>query len=121
MLRAPRRFDLVGLRWPGASPVDAQVRARRREGRWSGWLTLHAGGDHAPDGEVRRATEPAWFGGADELQLRLPAGAPPPRAQFVASRAAAPRGDIRGRAAAASAPDRYGRSSRVARAGWSAP
>jgi len=116
VLGAPRRFDLVGLRWPGARPVDAQVRARRRGGRWSGWLTLHAGGDHAPDGEVRRATEPAWFGGADELQLRLPAGAAPPRVQFVASRAAAPRGDIRGRAAAAPAPG--GGPPIVLRAGW---
>ncbi|MEJ7781485.1 MAG: N-acetylmuramoyl-L-alanine amidase [Solirubrobacteraceae bacterium] len=116
VLGASRRFDLVGLRWADRPPVEAQVRARRRGGRWSGWLTLHAGGDHAPDGEVRRATEPAWFGGADELQLRLPAGAAPPRVQFVASRAAAPRGDIRGRAAAAPAPG--GGPPIVLRAGW---
>jgi hypothetical protein len=116
VLRAPRRFDLLGLRWAQSPPVDAQVRARRSGGRWSGWLTLHAGGDHAPDGEVRRATEPAWFGGADELQLRLPADAAPPRVQFVASRAAAPRGGARGRAAAASAPG--GGPPVVLRTGW---
>jgi hypothetical protein len=35
VLRAPRRFDLFGLRWARGSRAEAQVRARRRGGRWT--------------------------------------------------------------------------------------
>ena len=30
VLRAPRRFDLIGLRWARGSHAEAQIRARRR-------------------------------------------------------------------------------------------
>ncbi len=69
VLRAPRRFEIVGLR--GRGPVE--VRVRRRGGGWSDWITLAAHGDHAPDtGTGERASDPLWSGGTDELQLRLP-------------------------------------------------
>src|SRR3954462_1541563 len=81
VLQAPRRFDLVGLRWgrggggrrPGrrraargrGGRVHGQVRARTRGGRWTRWTPLpHA---HGP----LTATDPAFTGAADELQLRL--------------------------------------------------
>jgi hypothetical protein len=84
VLRAPRRFDMVGLRWEGGDGVRAQVRVRRRGGDWSGWLPLHANGDHGPDeGAVPAGTEPAFTGTADELQLRLQGRLRGLRARFV--------------------------------------
>jgi len=76
VLRAPRRFDLMGLHWARGSHADAQLRARRRGGRWTPWVTLHPSGDHGPDrGPLPAGTDPAFTGAADEFQLRL-RGAP---------------------------------------------
>jgi N-acetylmuramoyl-L-alanine amidase/TAT (twin-arginine translocation) pathway signal sequence len=84
VLRAPRRFDLVGLRWAHGSSAEAMVRARRRGGRWTEWAALHPTGDHAPDGEPAPAgTDPAFVGAADELQLRLRGAPRGLRARFV--------------------------------------
>lgn len=67
VLRAPRRFDVLGVR--GAGRFD--VRVRRRGGEWSPWVPLAAHGDHAPDtGTGERASDPVWAGACDELQLR---------------------------------------------------
>jgi hypothetical protein len=72
VLRAPRRFDLIGLRWARGSHAEAQLRARRRGGKWTRWVTLHPTGDHGPDhGRVPAGTDPAFTGAADEYQLRL--------------------------------------------------
>jgi hypothetical protein len=84
VLRAPRRFDMVGLRWADGAHVQAQVRVRRRGGEWSRWLALHAAGDHGPDeGAAPPGTEPAFTGTADELQLRLHGHPRGLRARFV--------------------------------------
>ena len=84
VLAAPRRFDLMGLRWKRGSHIEAQVRARRRGGSWSPWLPLHAAGDHAPDGARAPAgTEPAYTGTADLFQLRLRGSATGLKARFV--------------------------------------
>jgi hypothetical protein len=85
VLRAPRRFDLVGLRWARGSHAEAQVRARRRGGEWTPWAMLHATGDHGPDaGRAAPAgTDPAFVGAADELQLRLRGNPRALRARFV--------------------------------------
>jgi hypothetical protein len=84
VLRAPRRFDLIGLRWADGSHAEAQVRARRRGGEWTPWVGLHPTGDHGPDeGTPPAGTDPAFTGPADQFQLRLrgnPAGL---RARFV--------------------------------------
>ena len=84
VLHAPRRFDLIGLRWADGSHAEAQVRARRRGGAWTPWVTLHPTGDHGPDeGTPPAGTDPAFTGAADQFQLRLrgrPAGL---RARFV--------------------------------------
>ena len=85
VLRAPRRFDLVGLRWARGSRAEAQVRARRRGGGWTPWVALHPTGDHGPDrGPAAPAgTDPAFTGAADEFQLRLRGQPRALRARFV--------------------------------------
>lgn len=85
VLRAPRRFDLVGLRWARGSHAEAMVRARRRGGRWTHWAHLHELGDHGPDRGSRgpAGTDPAFVGAADELQLRLRGTPRGLRARFV--------------------------------------
>jgi hypothetical protein len=84
VLRAPRRFDLMGLRWARGSHAEAQVRARRRGGRWTPWVTLHSAGDHGPDhGRRVPGTDPAFMGAADEFQLRVRGNPRSLRARFV--------------------------------------
>jgi N-acetylmuramoyl-L-alanine amidase-like protein len=81
---APRRFDLIGLRWARGSRTQAQVRARRRGGRWTEWAALPVMGDHGPDGARAIAgTDPAFVGAADEFQLRLRGNPRDLRARFV--------------------------------------
>ena len=71
VLRAPRRFDLLGVRGPDAARGRFEVRVRRHDARWSPWVRLAIHGDHAPDtGTGERASDPVWAGGCDELQLR---------------------------------------------------
>jgi N-acetylmuramoyl-L-alanine amidase len=84
VIRAPRRFDLMGLVWARGSHADAQLRARKRGGRWTPWVTLHASGDHGPDRGPRPAgTDPAYTGAADEFQLRLRGAPRALRARFA--------------------------------------
>jgi hypothetical protein len=77
VVRAPKRFNLVGLRWSGQGEPRISMRVRRAGGSWSPWVKVGAGRDHAPDpgtGEGRReggASDPVWAGEADELQYRL--------------------------------------------------
>ena len=109
VLRAPRRFDLMGLRWARGSRLEAQVRVRRHGGDWSRWVALHAAGDHRPEGALAPpGTEPAWTGTADLFQLRLRGHARGLRARFVraqptARTARALTGRLRRRARARSA------------------
>ena len=77
VLRAPRRFDLMGLVWAHGSRAEAQLRARKSGGRWTRWVTLHELGDHGPDhGRLPAGTDPAFTGAADEFQLRLRGACP---------------------------------------------
>ena len=48
-LRAPRRFDLVGVRWSGGGEPDIELRTRSGGGRWSPWTHAAAHADHGPD------------------------------------------------------------------------
>ncbi|MCW3011382.1 MAG: hypothetical protein JWO90_1786, partial [Solirubrobacterales bacterium] len=65
-LKAPRRFDLLGLRGRGLADAGVEVRVRRAGGRWSPWTRFGAGVEHAPDRpRVAGATDPVWAGGAD--------------------------------------------------------
>ena len=65
-VRAPRRFDLVGLRWRawGEAPL-VRIRVRRDGDPWSHWFQL-APGDSGP-----RASDPLWTGGSDVVQYSL--------------------------------------------------
>ena len=73
VMRAPKRFDLVGVRWSTRErrEIHAELRVRRDGGRWSRWLEV----GHAENGE--HGTGPMLTGGTDDVQVRLnrrPAG-----------------------------------------------
>jgi N-acetylmuramoyl-L-alanine amidase len=90
VLRAPRRFDLMGLVWAHGSHAEARLRARKSGGRWTRWVTLHPIGDHRPDqGRLPAGTDPAFTGAADEFQLRLRGAPRDLRARFVRAQPAA--------------------------------
>ena len=75
-LRAPKRFNLVGLTWiqRGAEPGIA-LRTRTDDGEWSRWATMHAHSEDGPDpgGEpaASGASAPSWVGEADWVQYRV--------------------------------------------------
>ncbi|MGW2782264.1 N-acetylmuramoyl-L-alanine amidase [Streptomyces populi] len=74
--RDTRPFSLVGLSWtkPTADlPGSVEVRARStRSGDWGPWKSLDVGGRGAAAEESRRgATEPAWVGPSDGVQVRV--------------------------------------------------
>jgi hypothetical protein len=74
-LRAPKRFNLVGLRWSGVGELELWIRARRSGGGWSRWAPAAAHADHGPDpGRGERSgrgfTDPVWVGSADWVQYR---------------------------------------------------
>ncbi|WP_156027770.1 peptidoglycan recognition protein family protein [Candidatus Solirubrobacter pratensis] len=115
VLRAPRRFDLVGLTWAGGASIQGQVRARRRSGRWTAWLPLPRLDGHAPDGGAAPAgTDPAFTGAADELQFRLRGSASRLTAKLVHALGEAPR--VRPHAQAA----QVGQPPVIPRASWGA-
>src|SRR3954454_13854485 len=49
-VRVAGGLELGGLRWPGRGLGQGELRVRDRDGRWTPWLPLHDGDDHAPDG-----------------------------------------------------------------------
>ena len=88
--RAPRRFDLLGLRWRSGQLVRAEVRARRSHGAWTPWTPLHPSLDHGPDGAAAvRGTEPCWTGSADVFQVRYQGTVGGLSVRFVRARPAA--------------------------------
>ncbi|MDX6733017.1 MAG: hypothetical protein QOC54_2965, partial [Baekduia sp.] len=48
VLRAPRRFDLLGVAGAAAAGSGLEVRVRPRGGAWSPWVPLGPGHDHRP-------------------------------------------------------------------------
>ena len=108
VLRAPRRFDLMGLVWARGSHAEAQLRARRRGGRWTRWVDAArarrprarpraAARRHRPGVHRRRRRVPA-------PPARRPARAARPLRARAAGRARWPRGSRRARRAQAGAP-----------------
>jgi N-acetylmuramoyl-L-alanine amidase len=84
VILAPRRFDLIGLRWARGSSAEVEVRARRRRGEWTPWVKLHTARGHGPDhSRAPAGTDPAFTGTADEFQLRLRGNPRALRARFV--------------------------------------
>ncbi|MFE2536880.1 N-acetylmuramoyl-L-alanine amidase [Streptomyces sp. NPDC059371] len=74
--RETQPFSLVGLSWtkPTADlPGSVEVRARSSSsGEWGAWKSLEVGGRGAAAEESRRgATEPAWVGSSDGVQVRV--------------------------------------------------
>jgi N-acetylmuramoyl-L-alanine amidase len=109
-VRAPGRFDLLGLRWRAGQEPDVWVRVRR-SGRWSRWVYVpHSHGPLRRRGE--EGSDPVWAGGADAYQLRLSRPVRGLRAHFVRVRRPKRRA-----ARAAAAP---GQPAIVSRAAWGA-
>lgn len=84
-VRAPRPFDLLGLRAPAAArgTGDVAVRVQRENGRWSRWGTVPHGED-VPAADGRGAVSgPLWTGRAVAYQLRARTLAPGLRLHFV--------------------------------------
>jgi hypothetical protein len=87
-IRAPKRFNLLGMRWRGRARPAISVRVRRDGGGWSRWTSLDVDPADAPDpgeGPARGFTAPAWAGQADYLQYRLSRPVPGLRIHFVNS------------------------------------
>lgn len=80
VVRAPKRFDLVGLTWRRSADGErrrVRIRVRDASGRWARWTLMaddHAGGAGA---------EPVWAGGAEAYQLRMSGRPRGLRARFV--------------------------------------
>jgi N-acetylmuramoyl-L-alanine amidase len=90
-LRAPKRFNLVGMRWRGRAEPRVKLRVRKAGSHWSRWVRLDADGDHRPDphsGERSATgdTAPAWAGEADYVQYKLSRRVPGLRLHFVNTR-----------------------------------
>jgi len=79
IVRAPKRFDLVGLSWrrEPAGAQQARIRVREAGERWRRWTSM------APDHGGGGGAEPVWAGGADAYQLRLDGRPRVLRARFV--------------------------------------
>jgi hypothetical protein len=76
VLRAPHRFDLVGMRWAGGARPDISLRARKRGGSWTKWTRVPADPDDAPDKGAAEASPrgfsaPVWTGDADYVQYHV--------------------------------------------------
>ncbi|GAC1324107.1 MAG: hypothetical protein NVSMB25_21250 [Thermoleophilaceae bacterium] len=72
-VRAPARFDLLGIEWASPEQVELEVRVSLgRRGGWSRWTPAHVNHGHRPDGTETSIlrTDPIWTGGSDLLQLR---------------------------------------------------
>ena len=120
-LRAPRRFNVVGLRWRrGASEhVHLRVRVKRNGGRWTRWRELETTSSEGPDqgrGEPvhRGISGPAWAGHADWVQYRSERRLPGAKLHFVRTIGSVPARQPRVRAAAEAQPGM------VSREGWGA-
>jgi hypothetical protein len=75
-VRPGKRFNAVGMRWPGEEEPGIAVRTRKNGGAWARWTTIHAQEGDGPDpgrGEpaVRGVSAPLWVGEADQVQYRM--------------------------------------------------
>ena len=141
-LEAPKRFNMVGLKWRGGSAEPGiALRTRMDGGRWSRWVTVYR---HAEDGPDPRADEPAvrgtasplWVGEADWVQYRSSVRLPTLRLHFVNVRGSATPGErllsvlrrsanagvvaVAGSLAPDAAGARDGKPAMVSRAAWGA-
>jgi hypothetical protein len=71
VVRAPHRFDLLGVRWSGGGHVHVDLRVKRDGGRWSRWVEAPQADTGGASDRPLHGTDPVWAGGADSFQLRL--------------------------------------------------
>src|SRR4051794_9923503 len=88
VLRATKRFDLVGLRWRGSLRPTISLRARKASGRWTKWTRVSSDPDDSPDKSSLERTRggfsaPVWTGDADLVQYKLSRRVPNLRLHFV--------------------------------------
>ena len=88
VLRAPQRFNLVGMRWRGRLAPTIALRARLVDGHWTKWTRVPSDSDDAPDAGSRERTAsgfsaPVWTGRADRVQYKLSRRVPGLRLHFV--------------------------------------
>src|SRR5688500_4094398 len=118
-VRAPRRFNVVGLRWRGGASehTHLRVRVKRTGGPWTPWRELETTSSEGPDegrGERvhRGVSGPAWAGHADWVQYRSERRLPGAKLHFVKTI-----GTVPARAAVRTAEAQPGM---VSREGWGA-
>jgi hypothetical protein len=88
VLRAPRRFDLVGMRWTSGLRPTIALRARKTGGSWTKWTRVPVDPDDSPDAGARERSPrgfsaPVWTGDADYVQYKLSRRVPGLRLHFV--------------------------------------
>src|SRR4051794_5195906 len=88
LLRAPERFDLVGMRWRGSLRPAISLRARKAGGHWTKWTRVPSDPDDSPDQGARERSPagfsaPVWTGDSDFVQYKLSRRVPGLRLHFV--------------------------------------
>ena len=79
LIRAPKRFNLVGLRWRGPHRATLVIRVRRAGSEWTPWVRVGVDTEDAPDkGSAERSrhmalSDPLWVGEADQVEYRIAA------------------------------------------------
>jgi hypothetical protein len=90
-IKAPKRFNIVGIRSDADRIPDLAVRVRKAGSDWSEWVTVEQA-DSAPDPNTREAraakraesaTEPIWAGEADFVQYRAPRSPGDVKLEFI--------------------------------------
>ena len=79
-VRAPKRFNLVGLSWESGGDPAIALRARRDGDDWTPWTPANGDGRH---GEHRSTSAPVWVGEADWVQYRMSRQVPGLELHFV--------------------------------------
>jgi hypothetical protein len=89
-VRAPKRFNMVGVTWRGGGEPEVRVRVRRDGGAWSPWADLATHSEDGPDpgqeGGGAGTSAPLWVGSADWVQYRLGGRVRGARLAFVNTR-----------------------------------
>src|SRR3954451_19580453 len=76
VLRAPRRFDLVGMHWSSRLVPTISLRARKAGGGWTKWTRVPTDPEDSADAGSREknprgVSAPVWTGDADFVQYKL--------------------------------------------------
>src|SRR3954452_7001475 len=121
VLRAPGRFQLVGLRWSSRLRPTIALRARKAGGTWTKWTRVPSDPGDAPDTNSREKaprgfSAPVWTGYADYVQYKLSRRVPGVRLHFVS----VPRPKVRPLAARRSDATTTGQPAIQPRAAWGA-